>query len=241
MIIIPARLASNRFPGKLLYSIQGQSVLAHTWSRCKASALADQVLIASEDDEILELAKNFGGNIYKSASNHICGTDRCGEVIEEFPDYEFIINVQADEMLVEPRDIDRCIEDLNTLDSPGIASLYSPGVRSIELQNINKVKVILRPDGTAKDFRRNPRELVHGIHMGIYTFHRKTLKELCELSPSIRENQEHLEQLRWIDHDYKIRMLASSAPSISINTPMDLQEASKLLAEVGEKNISHTW
>lgn len=229
--IIPARFASTRFPGKPLIEIGGKSMIQRVYEQCKLSTYLTDVIVATDDDRIEQHVLSFGGKVMITSPDHQSGTDRCAEVVskmEKMPDV--VINIQGDEPFIKPEQIDTlamCFEDKKV----EIASLYKKIDKELEVQNPNTVKVVLNENKqallfsrSAIPYRRNQgAEITFYKHIGIYGYRAQTLLAITQLKPSMLELAESLEQLRWIENGYKIRMQPTEWETISIDTPDDLK------------------
>ena len=229
--IIPARFASTRFPGKPLIEIGGKSMIQRVYEQCKSSTYLTDVIVATDDERIEQHVLSFGGKVMITSSDHQSGTDRCAEVVskmEKMPDV--VINIQGDEPFIKPEQIDtlaKCFEDKKV----EIASLYKKIDKELEVQNPNTVKVVLNENKqallfsrSAIPYRRNQgAEITFYKHIGIYGYRAQTLLAITQLKPSMLELAESLEQLRWIENGYKIRMQPTEWETISIDTPDDLK------------------
>ena len=241
--IIPARFESSRFPGKPLVDIAGKSMIQRVYEQCQKSSRLDKVLVATDDLRILDHLKSFGGEGIMTSSKHTSGTDRCGEVAEQFPEFDILVNIQGDEPMIDPHQIDllcSCYDNLNTR----IATLVKLIHTKDELVNENTPKVILNKNHQAVYFSRATIPHLRGKkidnwlsehtfykHIGIYAFKRQTLSEITKLPLSDLEIAEGLEQLRWIENGYAIQAAITDQESQAIDTPEDLIKLLKLLKD----------
>jgi 3-deoxy-manno-octulosonate cytidylyltransferase (CMP-KDO synthetase) len=239
--IIPARYESSRFPGKPLVDIAGKSMIRRVYDQCQKSSRLDKVIVATDDQRILDHLKTFGAEGVITSTKHESGTDRCGEVAEKFPEFDIIINVQGDEPMIDPLQIDllcSCFDNLNT----HIATLVKKIQTNEELFNENTPKVILNKKQEAVYFSRATIPYIRGKksdiwlneytfykHIGIYAFRRQTLSEIIKLATSSLEMAEGLEQLRWIENGYFIKTAITDKESQAIDTPDDLIKLLELL------------
>jgi 3-deoxy-manno-octulosonate cytidylyltransferase (CMP-KDO synthetase) len=239
--IIPARFESSRFPGKPLIDIAGKSMIQRVYEQCQKSSRLDKVIVATDDQRILDHLKTFGGQGIMTSSTHASGTDRCGEVAEHFPEFNILVNIQGDEPMIDPHQIDllcSCYDDLNTQ----IATLVKLIHTNEELVNENTPKVILNKNHQAVYFSRATIPYLRGKkidnwlsehafykHIGIYAFKRQILSEITKLPVSNLEIAEGLEQLRWIENGYPIQAVITTKESQAIDTPDDLIKVLKLL------------
>jgi 3-deoxy-manno-octulosonate cytidylyltransferase (CMP-KDO synthetase) len=237
MIIIPARLASNRFPNKILSNINGVPMVVATAKRVEA---LDRVVIATDDQKVVDIVLDYGFEAVLTGTHHQSGTDRIFEAtnILDVSEYEIIVNVQADEPFIEPTVVQAVIErvkEAKELDEKiMIVSCYKT-IDKTFANDPNHVKVITDVNENAIYFSRSkiPYDrqecLEYFGHLGIYGFTKKSLKEFCSLPPSPLEDIEKLEQLRAIYHGKKIAMVKVESQSFGIDTPQDLEKALKEL------------
>ena len=219
--VIPARYASSRFEGKPLKDICGHSMIEWVYKRTK-NADIDGLVVATDDERIFEAVKKFGGNVVMTAENHQNGTSRIVEVInkDKFKNYDFVINIQGDEPLID-------IESINVLannyrsEKSEIITLKQEIKSQKEIENPNHVKVI----ADFKYFR----------HIGIYGYTTSFLNKLKNLKEGVLEKIESLEQLRFIENGYKIKVLETKSNVIGVDTEEDLREVVKFIKENGIK------
>ena len=239
--IIPARFESSRFPGKPLIDIAGKSMIQRVYEQCQKSSRLDKLIVATDDQRILDHLKTFGGQGIMTSSIHASGTDRCGEVAEHFPEFDILVNIQGDEPMIDPHQLDllcSCYDDVNTR----IATLVKLIHTNEELVNENTPKVILNKNHQAVFFSRATIPYLRGKkidnwlsehafykHIGIYAFKRQILSEIIKLPVSNLEIAEGLEQLRWIENGYPIQAAITTKESQAIDTPDDLIKVLKLL------------
>ena len=233
MIIIPARLASTRFPQKVLADIDGLPMVVRT---AKKVAHLDRVVVAADDELIISTCKAHGIEAMLTSTTHKSGTDRINECanILNLDDNEIIINVQADEPFIEPEVVESLIVKLKTLqeqNEPFIMGSCYNAINSESAKDHNLVKVVLDDEGNAVYFsrsmipyNRNGRANYFG-HIGIYGFSKKSLHDFCNLNDAPIEDIEGLEQLRAIYHQKKIAMIKVSSTGFGIDTPEDLKRA----------------
>ncbi|PNV82756.1 MAG: 3-deoxy-manno-octulosonate cytidylyltransferase [Sulfurimonas sp.] len=233
MIIIPARLASSRFPQKVLADIGGLPMVVRTAQRV---AHLDRVVVAADDELILSTCKEYGIEAMLTSTTHKSGTDRINECanILNLKEDELIINVQADEPFIEAEVVEMLIKRLNTLKQNGeefvMASCYN-SINSESAQDSNLVKVVLDDKDNAIYFSRSPipynrsGEAQYFGHIGIYGFTKKSLHDFCNLNDAPIEDIEKLEQLRAIYHQKKISMIKVASTGFGIDTEEDLKRA----------------
>lgn len=236
--IIPARYASTRFPGKPLANIQGRSMISRVYAQaCKCTALSD-VVVATDHPDIHAHVKTFG-KVVMTDPAHASGTDRCLEALSivnngRFGDEDVVVNIQGDEPFVNPLQIEMLI-GLFAAKECRIASLVKKIERNEELFNRNTVKVVVGKDKKALYFSRAPipfyRDLPEELwlkkglfykHLGMYGYRVSALEQICKLPPSLLEQAESLEQLRWLENGYDIYVNETGLEHLAIDTPEDL-------------------
>ena len=232
--IIPARYASSRFPGKPLADILGKSMIQRVYEQCKKAPSLSQVIIATDDERIFNHVIDFGGKVIMTSNSHPSGTDRCNEVIQSLEEkYDIAINIQGDEPYINPEQIDQ-VAALFSSAEISIATLAKKIEDENIITDINSPKAIFDANGIAVDFCRkitNPnQEKPYFKHIGIYGYLTKTLAEICKLPPSNNEITERLEQLRWLDNKYLIKVGITTHEGISVDT---LEDIEKIKAQMG--------
>ena len=240
--IIPARYNSTRFPGKPLVVINGKTMIEHVWNGVNNTGLVDHVVVATEDKRIMETVAGFGGEAIMTGKHHKSGTDRCGEAItklqEDVSKYDVIINIQGDEPKVAAEHLKlvaKAFEDPNVQ----IATLKKRISTLAELNSTNTGTSARDKSGGALDVSRQPLPYMRGIakemwlrmrrvsyykHIGIYAFRREVLQDVVQLPQTPLEKCESLEQLRWMENGYRIRVLETTKESVAIDIPEDLQK-----------------
>lgn len=240
--IIPARYASTRFPGKPLTDIGGKSMIQRVYEQAKKSASLADVLVATDDERIKQHVIAFGGNVIMTNMNHQSGTDRCFEAIQNFSSSaDIIINIQGDEPFIHPEQINLLASCFKS-DKVQIATLVKKISTNEELFNSNIPKVILNKNKEAIYFSRQSIPHIRGKeqadwhkehtfykHIGIYAYTTRVLAEITALKQSSLELAEALEQLRWIENGYKIKVAITELESVAIDTPNDLKKLEKFL------------
>jgi 3-deoxy-manno-octulosonate cytidylyltransferase (CMP-KDO synthetase) len=236
--IIPARFQSTRFPGKALAVLSGKPLIQHVYERSALARTLSKVIVATDDDRILSAVKKFGGEAVLTSPSHPSGTDRVAEVARGMK-AEILVNVQGDEPLVDPRNIDALVEELRRDPAAEMATLRSPIRKPEDLENSNVVKVVCDLAGNALYFsrapipRRGPGQVDGAYrHLGLYAYRRATLLEFSSASPGNLERMENLEQLRVLENGRKIRVLDAVGESMGVDTPRDLELVQELLDEV---------
>lgn len=224
--VIPARYGSTRFPGKPLALIDGKPMIIHVVERARSCPDLDEVVVATDHDEIAAVVRAMGGNVVMTRSDHPSGTDRCLEALSLWSgDWEAIINIQGDEPFIAPDAISEVASLLRT--DAGIATLKKT-LPSDEATNPNRVKVVCDADGFALYFSRSPipyarnGEADYFLHVGLYGYTRSALVRITSYPPSTLETTESLEQLRWLENGEKIRVGLTKYEAVSVDTPEDL-------------------
>jgi 3-deoxy-manno-octulosonate cytidylyltransferase (CMP-KDO synthetase) len=234
--VIPARFGSTRFPGKPLALIHGVSMIQRVYNRAMQSAKLNKVVVATDDERIRRHVSDFGGNVLMTDGNHQTGTERCAEALRLQDDvYDAVINIQGDEPFIHPVQIDAvatCLENPRC----AVATLVKRIYNLSELNNPNIPKVVLAEDGQAMYFSRRPipfakdeqleSHLSNGSfskHIGIYGYRADVLPQLAVLPPTLAEQMESLEQLRWLGHGFSIFTQFTDAENHSVDVPDDIQ------------------
>jgi len=236
-IIIPARYGSTRLPAKALIEVNGKPIIQYVWEKAMASKLADEVIIATDNELIIEACKKFGANAMMTDVNHKCGSDRIAEVAQKRPDIEYIINVQGDEPLITPESIDACISALKDNADADVSTLIRVITNEEELNNPNVVKCVKNLAGYAMYFsrskipyeRKNENHEFYG-HMGIYGYKRDALFKMTALPQTSLEKTESLEQLRVLDNGMKIITAVVKDNAVGIDTAEDVERFKEKLS-----------
>ncbi len=236
IIIIPARYASTRFPGKPLADIGGMTMIQRVYEQAVKSGVAKKVVVATDDERIFAHVKDFLGEVVMTSATHKSGTDRCFEALEKTgEEYDVIINLQGDEPFVQPEQLHKlaeCFSDSNCK----IATLIKKIKNEEDIENPNVVKLVKDINNYALYFsrraipynREKENSPTYFKHLGLYAYRAETLKEITSLQPSSLELAESLEQLRWLENGYKIKVAETELESIAIDTPLDLKRAEAL-------------
>ncbi len=236
--IIPARYASSRFPGKPLTSIAGKPMIQRVYEQALQASSLQHVIVATDDPRIFDAVIQFGGHVMMTSADHLNGTSRCAEVAERISDkVDYIINIQGDEPFIHPKQIDELAVLFQEPDIE-IATQIKKVMDLSLLENNHIVKTILDEKQDIKGFQRfisadTFKDDFFYKHIGIYGFRADILHKIIQLEPTENELQNRLEQLRWLDHGYKIKAGITSYESISIDTPQDIEKA---LASVKERH-----
>lgn len=241
--IIPARYASTRFPAKPLAILGGKPVIQRVYEQ--VAGILDDAYVATDDERIESAVKAFGGKVVMTSTKHNSGTDRCYEALTKISgQFDVVVNIQGDEPFIQPSQLEAlkaCFDDSQTQ----IATLVKPFTAedSFEaLQNINSPKVVLNKYHHAMYFSRSiipyQRNAENNVwlenhvyykHIGLYAYRSEVLKEITALPQSSLELAESLEQLRWLENGYKIKVGISGVETIGIDTPEDLAKAEEFL------------
>jgi 3-deoxy-manno-octulosonate cytidylyltransferase (CMP-KDO synthetase) len=239
--IIPARYASTRLPGKPLVSLAGKPMIERVWERTRRAEKVSRVIIATDDQRIVQAAIAFGAEAVMTRAEHRSGTERIAEVAATTTHggEEIYLNVQGDEPLIEPAAIDAVIEAIESDESVAVATLMVPITKPADIMDPNVVKVVLDFDGNALYFSRAPIPWVrdrnapvhaqHMKHLGLYAFRRAALLDFPTLPLGDLERIEQLEQLRWMENGYKIRVAETPHDSVSVDAPEDVARVEELL------------
>ena len=235
-VVIPARYASTRFPGKVLAQLAGKQMIQHVFERASASK-ADICLIAADDQRVIDACKGFGATAIMTDPDLPSGTDRIAAALKGI-EADVVINVQGDEPLPPTEAINSLIDRMLQSDSPEMATIGVQGSRE-ELDNPNKVKLVKSNSGKALYFSRSmiPFLRTGGVdmpvylHWGIYAYRRDVLEKFVNMPAGNLENCEKLEQLRALENDIDIQVLITNLESVGVDTPEDLVRAEAKLAE----------
>jgi len=244
LIVIPARWASSRFPGKPLHQIAGKAMLQHVWEKASQVKAAHRVIIATDDSRIAEAAVDFGvvkGDLLMTDPAHPSGTDRCAEVAKKLPEYELIINVQGDEPLIDPSLIDELAEAMLGDSSNDMVTAAAVIKDQQSAEDSNIVKVVLDDSGRALYFSRSLiphyREQKEGQswlrHLGLYGYRRDFLLGSVKYPPTALEEAESLEQLRALHYGARIAVILTEHISPGIDTP---EQAAALEKQLNSEN-----
>lgn len=234
--IIPARYASTRFPGKPLALLAGKPMIAHVYE--KVAAVLDDVCVATDDERILRAVEAFGGKAVMTSSEHKSGTDRIAEAMEKVGgSFDVVVNVQGDEPFIAASQIEtvcRLFDDEQTQ----IATLGKPFTQMDAVENPNSPKIVTDNQGYALYFSRSVIPFVRGKernawlqhfpflkHIGLYAYRTEVLRDITRLPQSPLELAESLEQLRWLQNGYRIKVGLTDVETIGIDTPDDLERA----------------
>ena len=229
--VVPARLNSTRLPRKILADLNGKPLIAHVMERALEAKSLDKVILAVDSEETIKTLEQYNFDMVLTSSDHVSGTDRIAEVIDEIPDAEIIINIQGDEPLIEADVIDSLVDSFND-STVNISTIVSTKLTVSDLLNPNVVKAIVNEYQDAIEFKRNIFDLeIGGVyrHVGIYGFRRESLISFTKLDPSVREIESRLEQLRALDNGMSIRATVTNYDSHSVDTQADLDKVARIM------------
>ncbi len=229
--VIPARFAATRFPGKLMQRIGGKTIIRMVYENVQAMGLFDDVLVVTDNEQIVEEIKAIGGTVKKSSQEHPSGSDRIAEAIMDM-DVDVVVNVQGDEPFVDISPLEKL---LTAISEPNVvvASVKQKLGMDEDINNPNFVKVVCDKNNNALYFSRSPipykRNLQSSLpiykHVGVYAFKKNTLLEFTKWPMGVLEQTEMLEQLRYLENGVSIKMVETTTSSIGIDTPEDLEKA----------------
>ena len=239
VIIIPSRYGSTRLPAKPLVSIAGKPMVQHVYERAKQSQTAQRVIVATDDERIMDAVKGFGGEALMTRTDHRTGTERIAEVAAHEKGDVFV-NVQGDEPLIDPVAIDTAVAALLEEPAAQIATVATPIRHAGDIMDPNVVKTVLDFDSNGLYFSRAPipwvrdtRQKIHvkyWKHLGLYVFQRDALLEYPTLPQGELEKIEQLEQLRWLENGWRIRVAEVEHDAVSVDVPEDVARVEKLLS-----------
>jgi 3-deoxy-manno-octulosonate cytidylyltransferase (CMP-KDO synthetase) len=240
VVVIPARYASTRLPGKPLVPLCGKPMIQHVYERAKRAQTVHEVLVATDDQRILDAVQSFGGAARITRADHRTGTERIAEVAVHEPG-DIFVNVQGDEPLIDPICIDTAIAALLEEPPAQIATVATAIRHANDVMDPNVVKTVLDFDEFALYFSRAPIPWIRDTHqklhvkywkhLGLYVFQRDALLEYPTLPQGELEKIEQLEQLRWLENGYRIRVAEVPHDAVSVDVPDDIPRVEKLLKE----------
>lgn len=238
--IIPARYASTRFPGKPLAILGGKTVIQRVYEQ--VNKVIHDVYVATDDQRIFDQVEEFRGNVVMTSPNHRSGTDRIEEALQHIGgQWDVVLNVQGDEPFIQPSQIETlcsCFDEQQT----EIATLGKPFATIEAVENPNSPKIVVDNKGFALYFSRSIIPFIRGVekndwlshypflkHLGIYAYRTEVLKQITQLPQSSLELAESLEQLRWLQNGFRIKVGTTDIETIGIDTPEDLAKAEKFI------------
>ncbi|HYL61978.1 MAG TPA: 3-deoxy-manno-octulosonate cytidylyltransferase [Candidatus Methylomirabilis sp.] len=238
MIVIPARYGSTRMPGKPLVSLAGKPMIQRVYERAKMAGRASRVIVATDDERIVKAVEAFGGEAQMTRTDHRTGTERVAEIAARAQGYVFV-NVQGDEPLLDPAAVDTAVDALLEEPAAAIATVATPIRTPADIMDPNVVKTVLDFENNGLYFSRAPIPWVrdsgnkiqvrHLKHLGLYVFQRDALLEYPTLPQGELERIEQLEQLRWLENGWKIRVAEVQHDAVSVDVPEDVARVEKLL------------
>jgi 3-deoxy-manno-octulosonate cytidylyltransferase (CMP-KDO synthetase) len=238
LAVIPARYASVRFPGKPLAPIAGRPMIQYVVEGVRRARGVSRVVVATEDERIKAAVEAFGGEAIMTRPEHRTGTDRVAEVATHLS-ADIYVNVQGDEPLIDPGTVDAVIAEMAEDESVQVGTPCTAIVEPKDIMDPNIVKVVRDFESNGLYFSRAPipwvrdtavtREVRHWKHIGLYAFRRAALLEFPTLPPGELEGIEQLEQLRWLENGFRIRVVETNYDSVSVDVPADVERVEKLL------------
>ena len=238
--VIPARFASSRFPGKPLIDLKGKPMIQRVYEGASKATGIDEIIVATDDERIVDAVLKFGGKVQLTSPHHPSGTDRCAEVLKHHTGADVVINIQGDEPLVDPKQLETLVHSFSD-STVEIATLGNRQVTESDLTNPNRIKVVLDHLGNALYFSRsaipnhhhsagNPLDNYPYLrHIGLYGYRADVLTKLTTLQPTALEKIESLEQLRWLYYGYRIRVIETTIETPNIDVPEDVDKVLSLL------------
>lgn len=240
VVVIPSRYASSRLPGKALVSLGGKPMVQRVYERAKLAQTVKRVVVATDDQRIMDVIQAIGGEARMTRADHRTGTERIAEVAAH-EGGDIFVNVQGDEPLIDPAAIDMAVGALLEEPVAQIATVATPIRHAADIMDPNVVKTVLDFEGNALYFSRAPipwirntQQKVHvnyWKHLGLYVFQREALLEYPTLPHGELERIEQLEQLRWLENGWRIRVAEVAHDSVSVDVPEDVARVEKLLQE----------
>jgi 3-deoxy-manno-octulosonate cytidylyltransferase (CMP-KDO synthetase) len=238
IVVIPSRYASTRLPGKALVQLAGKPMVQHVYERAKRAQTVHRVMVATDDQRIIDAVTAFGGEARMTRSDHRTGTERIAEVAVHEPGDVFV-NVQGDEPLIDPVAIDTAVGALLEEPQAQISTVTTAIRHAGDIMDPNVVKTVLDFDGNALYFSRAPIPWIRDTqqklhvkywkHLGLYVFQREALLEFPTLPQGELEKIEQLEQLRWLENGWKIRVAEVAHDAVSVDVPEDVARVEKLM------------
>ena len=231
--IIPARFQSTRLPGKPVIEVRGKTLIEHVYRRVEQAGSIERILVATDDERIAQAVQRFGGNVIMTRIDHQSGTDRLAEAAGKLPEDALVVNVQGDEPMIEPEVIDRAVAVARLKDSE-IVTLRTKLADRADIEDSNRVKVVVNRDGLALYFSRSPipSSGTTFLHLGLYVYRAGFLRRFTRLERTPLEIGERLEQLRALEHGFRIRVVEVESESWGIDTPADLEKFKSYLGKV---------
>lgn len=239
--VIPARYASTRFPAKPLIDIAGKSMIQRVYEQVQKAKLVDRIVVATDHNDIVAEVERFGGEAVMTSPDHPSGTDRCHEALTKMDEpFDYVLNIQGDEPFISPQQIDDMAAVLDGKVELGTMAIYIQ--REEDLFNPSEVKIVMNTNHEALYFSRQVIPYLHEVpqdqwfakqkfikHVGFYAYRSDILKKITEIPPSPLEKTESLEQLRWMEHGFNIKIVFTEEDTLGVDTPEDLQKAIELV------------
>ncbi len=229
--VIPVRMASQRFPGKPLKKINGRPMIQYVWENANMSKYSEETFILTSDEVIRSIVLGFGGKVIMTPENVKSGTERIASVLEQLKDYELIFNLQGDEPLFKGENIDLLFHLFPKNNDKFVCGTFYYPINEKDAADPNNVKVVFNNKGEAIYFSRSPipyRGPFHK-HIGVYLYRRAFIEQYIKLAPANNEISEKLEQLRIIEHGYKIFVAKLNEDTIGVDTYEDLKKVEDIL------------
>lgn len=251
--VIPARFASTRLMGKTLANIGGKPMIQHTYESASKSKLLNKIIIAVDDDKVADVCKSFGAAVMMTPRDVQTGSDRIAIVAKEFPRADIIVNIQGDEPFIKGIMIDQAIEPLLFDESINVSTLAKKIISIDELNSPSIPKVVFDYENFALYFSRSTIPYVRDAkdeseilemadiykHIGLYAFRRESLFRFTSLEQTDLERWEKLEQLRMLEHGFKIKVVVTEFDTFSVDTPDDLKIARRLYSKLKKKKLKN--
>jgi len=246
--IIPARYGSTRLPGKALKPILGKPMIQRVYERCRKARALDVVCVATDDERIQRAVERFGGRAVMTSPDHASGTDRLAEAVKLLP-ADIVVNIQGDQPFIDPIMIDEAVQPLLEDASLEVATLMHPITEAKDLEDTGVVKTVVDRAGFALYFSRSlipypEKQAPHKVyeHVGLYVYRRDFLLKIAQLEPATLEQVESLEQLRWLEHGYRIRVVETACSDnafsgFSVDTQEDIERAEAMLRQRGIERL----
>jgi 3-deoxy-manno-octulosonate cytidylyltransferase (CMP-KDO synthetase) len=231
--IIPARYQSTRLPGKPVIEVRGKTLIEHVYRRVQQAGSIERILVATDDERIALAVRRFGGEVIMTRIDHQSGTDRLAEAASDLPAGALVVNVQGDEPLIEPEVIDRAVAAARLGDFE-IVTLRTKLTDRAAIEDPNRVKVVVNRAGLALYFSRSPipSSGTTFLHLGLYVYRAGFLRRFTRLERRPLEIAERLEQLRALEHGFRIRVVEVESESWGIDTPADLEKFNSYLGKI---------
>jgi 3-deoxy-manno-octulosonate cytidylyltransferase (CMP-KDO synthetase) len=233
LAVVPARLASQRLPGKPLVDLGGKPMIQHVWEAASACSHFERVIVATDSADIVAVVVAFGGVAELTSPDHRTGTDRVAEVARRHPEFDVVANVQGDQPFVTPAMLTELLGPYLTGEDPEVATLACPLAADVDPRDPNVVKVVCDVNGDALYFSRSL--IPHGgarhlHHLGLYAFRADFLAQYPSLPVGDLERSEGLEQLRALENGHRISVSITASSVLEVNTAADLRQAEQLVA-----------